>query len=189
MENSSLVIFSIYQNVKKIIEKQTYDVPIYKKVSNVWFNKTNSFTINNCKRIFNDVENSYYTHNDLVTFLLSMSLDSSKIIGLNKVNYENIKKTLKLYTKKSLIRDKEFIKSINKEFEFDNISQYFVINDDGENIIYSLIMNKHVSPILFLQYSKKCLHVNSENNILKSEDYLRFEKLMNLIFKTIRGGL
>ncbi|MFW6219535.1 MAG: hypothetical protein ACOC33_01575 [bacterium] len=188
MKNSSLTIFSIYQNVKKIVVSQKYDTPIFKKVASIWFNKSNEFVKNNCKRIFNDIENNYYTHNDLVVFILTYSIYNSKFISLNKITYKNIKDTLKLYTKKTLIKDKTFIKKINDELNFKNIADFFIINDDGENLIYNLIIKKYISPIIFLQYRKKCLTINEKNTILKNEKYLKFEKYMNMINKHLRGG-
>ncbi|MFA5484942.1 MAG: hypothetical protein WC260_01710 [Candidatus Pacearchaeota archaeon] len=188
MKNSSLAIFSIYQNVKKVIEKEKYDTTIFKSVSAVWYNKSNEFIKTNCKRIFNDVENNYYTHNDIVIFILTNAIYDNKCVALNKINYKNIKQNMKRYSKKCFLKDKDFIKRINAELGFKNISEYMIINDDGENIIYSLIIKKHISPILFLQYRKKCLTINEKNTILKNENYLKFEKYMNIINKHFRGG-
>jgi len=132
------------------------------------------------KKIYNDIENGYYTHDDLIIFYI-YKLIFSDDVKLPEIRYKNIKEIKKLFTEKQLKIDEKFILEIKNELKINNVIGFFKINIDGENIAYNLIKNKYISPIFYLKYYKRYLTKNKENNIFRNEDFIRFEKLINII--------
>jgi len=186
MDNSSYSVFSVYQNTKVVIEKNKYNTNIMKPVFRGWFNKIRPYVLTHCKRIYNEIENGYYTYDDVVLYLLTEALFTDKIVPINYITEKNVKKTLKLYTKKRLKVDKEFIKNINEEVGLSSLKDFFEINEEGENLIFSLTSKQYISPVLYIQYGKKYLTKDSENTILKSKEYMRYENLNNLIITYLK---
>jgi len=184
MRNSSFSVFSVYQNVKSVIEKRKYNTNIEKEVYRGWYQKARPFTVNHCKRIYNDIENGYYTYDELIIYLLTKALFEDTIVGYSKIDETLIKRTMKLYSKKQLTTDKKFIKEINKDVKLNSIKDFFEINEEGENLIFTLTSKNFISPALYLKYSKKYLTMDTENTILfKNNEYQKYEKVNNLIIK------
>ena len=186
MKNSSYLVFSVYQNTKTVIEKQKYKNEIMKTVHRGWYNKTKPYTVNHCKRIFNEIENGYYTYDDMIIHMLTESLFNTKAIVISKITEKSVKKTLKLYTKKRLKIDKEFIKKVNIDVGLTSLKDFFEINEDGENLIYTLTNKEFISPAFYAQYGKKYLTRSIENTILLSKEYERFELTNNIIIKYLK---
>jgi hypothetical protein len=186
MRNSSYSVFSVYQNTKTVIEKRKYGNEIMKTVHRGWYNKTKSYTVTHCKRIFNEIENGYYTYDDMVIHMLTESLFNTKAIVISKINEKTVKNTLKLYTKKRLQADKAFVMNVNKDVGLKSLKDFFEINEDGENLIYTLTSKEFISPAFYAQYGKKYLTKDTENTILLSIEYERFENINNIIIKFLK---
>lgn len=196
--NSSHLAFSVvknletFSNIKKFkpFDKSKLlrfvNIAGYNRVRNNQYGKV-------YKKIYNDIENGYYTYDDLMIFYI-YKLIFSNVVKIPEISQKNIKEIKKLFTEKQLKADKEFILDIKKELELkneleiSNVKYFFDINVNGENIIYSLIKSKHVSPNFYLQYYKRYLTKNEENNIFKNEDFIRFEKLINILNIIIMEG-
>lgn len=117
MLNSSYAIFSIIKNVEKIIykNKTVNDIEsIYQYVPEEQFQRTSKYYLDNCKRIYNEVENCYYSHTDLVIAMAYVSMMTNKRIVLYSLKSKNIINIKKIFSNDQLKRDKQFIIDINK---------------------------------------------------------------------------
>lgn len=187
MEKSTWMVYSIIKNVYTFVNKGK-DIDLFKKVHYVAFQRASKFFIENAKRIYNDIENGYYNHYDLVIHLLYKSMMGEKI-DLYSVKEKTVKETLKLFTIKRLKEDLELIKEIHKELKFKKgIKQYFTILEDGTNIAYVLTKKERISPIFFIRNFEKALTESQEDVIIKSKEYEQFEKIAKKIKETIKGG-
>ena len=179
--------YRIEQQYKHILKLMTIDIEndIFKILPYSNFQRANIQTVSVCKRIYNDIENGYYTHKQLVLSYLHESMFVDKKILIKNLNMKRIKEVKKLYTRKQFLVDKEFISNINSSLNITKVSDYFKINNDGENIIFNLIKKQFISPIFYLYFRKKLLTKLQENIKFNSKEYLHFERLNNIIFKIL----
>jgi len=187
MQNSSWLVFSVTKNLDNMIDSKydcnniKYD-SIKNKVNYQWFTRAKKYSLDNCKRIYNDIENHYYSYDDLIVALCYLYIFNKKF-QLTWINQNSVKNIMKSFTKEQLEKDKNFILEVNKEIKLKGIDKFFDINDDGLSIVYQLIMDKSISPIFYAYFINKNLTIKKENVIL--DEYKRFEKIMYIIIKTI----
>lgn len=180
MNSSSLLVFSIIQNVKKFVEKEK-DLDLFKMQSAVWFDKSSDFTKRHCKRIYNEIENAYYSYNDLVIFLLYELIFFDKN-HVKLITEKDINITSKLFTEEQLEKDQEFLIQLNDKIKLTDIADYFKINRNGGNIIYEkLILNKNVSPYFYIE----CQNLVSREEEKESEELKKFIRIINKIKETL----
>jgi len=175
-------IEQLNENIKEVMDSDIKN-EIFKTVPYSSFQRGDFQTVLQCKRIYNDIENGYYTHKQFVVAYLHESMFVDKKIHIKKLTLKRINEIKKLYTMKQFNDDKKFISTINESLEITKISDYFKINNDGENIIFNLIKKRFVNPIFYLYFRKKLLTNYIENINLINKDYLHFERLNNIIFK------
>jgi DNA primase large subunit len=184
MKNSSLIVFSIIKNIEKNINKNIVDINnIFKPVSKIWFERTNNYYKDACKKIYNDIENNYYNHNDLAITLLYEMIYNKKI-NFFDINHKKIKEVKSMMNKQQLEKDKNLIVVINKQINLKNVNDFFKINEDGLSIVYHLIKDKNISPIFFIYFMNKGLTVQKENIIILDE-YIRFEIIIQILDKIL----
>jgi hypothetical protein len=181
MTNSSYLIYSILTNLDSIYKKKP-ELDFKKLVHKVRFLNAKPYKVNVCKKLYNSVENNHISHGDIMLTYLYESLFSDKPIDIKLLNVENIKSVRKLFTYNQYCKDRFLIKDVIKELKLKGIVDIFEIRNGGENIVYKLIKNKHISPIFYIQNYKKVLPRCQENNILKSKDFKHFEIIINIIF-------
>jgi hypothetical protein len=188
MKNTSLLVFSVINNIFKRLKKQkNITVDIFKPTNIRHYERTSDFCKDNSKRIYNELENNYYTYRDIIVYIL-YNYGLNKKINWYDIKESNIIKTIKIFTKKQLQKDKDFILQINKELKFKSLLELFEIRENGTPIIYELIMKDFISPVIYVKFYEKVLTNLKKDVILKSKEYEQFEWAMNQIIKTIKGG-
>jgi len=174
LKSSPLRVYSIYTNVKKVLKRKKYkDENLYKMV---WFKGYNDakWIHNDCKRIFNDIENSFYSYNDL---LIAMFYESIfiKSFTLRMLTDKRINEIKSLFSLIELKKDKKILLAINKNIIFNSIEDYFRLNTEEVSYIYELIMKKFISPIFWIKYDN---FFDSIEQIYKeSEEHIKFRKI------------
>jgi len=185
MKSSILAVFSVLKNSQQAVEKEK-SLDIFRFVSKKWFDKTGEYTYRICKRIYNDIENNYYNYKDFVNFIMYQYIKNGKF-KISSLITKDIVNSKKLFTKKQLEKDKEFILQVAKKSKIKDICIFFETNDEGESIIFQLTKQEYVSPCFFLRFKKRCL-TNEKENVILSNDYKRFRLAMNILQKNLKGG-
>jgi hypothetical protein len=187
MNNSSWLIYSIIKNVYVFLKKDD-DINLLTKCHIRNFQNASNFFREQSKRIYNEIENNYYTIYDFILVLLYQAMIYDKI-QLYEIKVNNVKNILQLFTTNQLQNDLELLKHIYQELKLKHgLLAYFEIKEDGTNIIYNLIKKQKISPILFIRNFKKFLTTGGENGIIKNTEYLQFEKIANKLQQTFQGG-
>ncbi len=121
-------------------------------------------------RIYNEVESGWYTFDDLACYGAYLSLFSEKLDPtlLDKSNIDEFKH--KYFNEMAI--DKLKIDKIEENLKLGGIKEYFKINCSGDSHIGTLVMNKVISPRLFIEYSGEKL-ANMATLFKKSKTYLR----------------
>ena len=184
MKNSTLFVFSVIRNIDDFVKKGR-NLDLFQKSHLVRFKRSSKFYTENAKRIYNDIENGYYTIKDLAIFLLYRYLMGEKRINLYKIKPKHITDTMKLFTAKRLKEDLKLLKAIHKELEFKSIQNYFDIKEDGTNIAYILTIQGKISPVFFTRNIEKFLTKRKENVIINTEfeQFVRIAKKIEDTFK------
>lgn len=163
-------VLSIYANCYKVFKKLKY-VDIDKRVFIKQWENSKPFIVTKCEKIWNDIQNSYYSLDDFKIYLLHNYLLGGKC-GWSDIITDDIVKVIKLYDKPQFIIDQQTILEISKEIsEITNIKDYFYINEDGESLVYSLIINKHVNPIFYCNMLKYLEDVDFEEELLEHKKF------------------
>jgi len=178
MKNTTLLVFSVIRNIEDFV-KTGKDIPVYKKSHGIRFQKSSKYYADNAKRMYNDIENGYYSLQELALFLFYRYLMGEKRVNLYKIKPEHILETMKLFTEKRRKEDLKLLKSIHTELGFKKgICDYFSMKEDGTNIAYTLTMKEKLSPTFFIRNHENCLTKLKENDIIYySEDYERFIRI------------
>ena len=179
MINSALMVFSIINNINDYIKKDN-NIDIFKKNYIKRFENAPSYFLENSKRIYNEIENGYYTLIDLGVFLLYYNMINKKFT-LYDVKFKNVKKVNELFSLQRLKNDLELLKNIQIELKFKNlINDIFKINEDGTSIIYHLTITEKISPVIFIRNFQYVL-TNEKEDVIINNEYKRFEKIANII--------
>jgi hypothetical protein len=143
-----------------------------------------TFINNQCKRIYNEIENFRYNYDQIIFAILNELLINHNI-QYELINLDLINKHINNYSKDKYNVDFDYINNIIKEIEFKNINQLFIINECGEPYIYKLIINELISPAFYIINKERILTENKTNIYLfdKSDAFERFDKIANLINK------
>lgn len=189
--NEGTVIWFNYSSRLNKLNKQLQDCMNIQNIEKTIFNilsvyiykRTHKRTIYHCKRIYNDIENSYYSHKDLIICYLYESLFINKKINMNILTKKRIKQIKNMLTAKQFNKDKKFLLQINDNLNIKDFSEYFIIKNNGTNIIFNLIKEGYITIIFFLFYYKKILTKSQKNINFKCKEYLHFERLINIILK------
>lgn len=171
-------ILSILSNVRKINKTNKY-VDLDSGVNMFRWNKTQGFVRTKCTDIWNDMQNSLYSISDYKLYLLHKILLDGKI-ELEKINATEIKKVVDVYTPSQFIIDKQTILEVSKEVKLNDINDYFSINEDGESLIYKLIINKHVNPIFYMKMKKYLEGLDYENENLEHRKFRFMIKILSV---------
>lgn len=173
MQSSVLRVYSIIFNIVNIVKKKRnikIDVLVYKGQ----FEKVREYYKIHCKRIFNEIENSFYSYKDLKLFVLYSYL-FVKWPNIKNINKKNIKEVKLLFSKNRLEEDKKYFLEINKRVKLNDLEKYFIIKE-GVSIVYNLIKKKLLSPIFWIKYSSIVDNFEGE-----SIEHKYFRRICNLI--------
>jgi hypothetical protein len=188
MNNSYMLVFSFLINAIKIIESEQEDFEEIFKVRYHHYHNAKQYSKIIIKRIYNELENHFYTYKDLFIFMLYKYAFNEKIKIYN-FNFNDIKNVAKIFTKKQIKKDEEFIIKINETLKLKSVDEFFQLRENGEPIIYELIKNNFITPAVYVKYFEKILTIENKDVILMSDNYKKFRYAMKNIIKIIKGGL
>jgi len=179
LKSSALRVFSIYSNINRVMKRKKIkdDDNLYKMVFYKMYDKS-EWIKPQCIRIFNEIENSYYTYRDLLIAMWYELIFNNRI-QLKNLTDTKIKEVKILFSELELKKDKKIILSINKNIIFNDITDYFKINTENETYIYTLIKKKYISPIFWIKYGYVFDKV--EQIYEESEEHIRFRKICKYI--------
>lgn len=158
--------------------------PIYYK------NRRNSKLIeNNCRSIWNYVENHHYTTDQIILALLLQYLTDLKLDIYGNVNGDKIKEDLKLLSKRNLEKDNQLILNVCKENNL-TVVDLFKIRDGGTNIVFDLLKQKFISISFIVKNMKYFLTFVEKDVIIKDVDFEKFTRVLKTItrFKGVKHG-
>lgn len=188
MENSSYRIFSLYKRIPYTFTEKNFQMypRLREPVDRWWFESTKPFIKNQCARIYNELESSHYTFDDLVAFLIYRSIWDDKV-QLTEVNGRAIETFKEEFTEAQLEKDRRRISEINKEAKLGDIREYFIIREHGESLIYDLCMKKIISIYFFGNYSNSILTGLFLRANLKerSTQYKKFDETVKILIQEL----
>ena len=187
MGSSPVLVLSIEYNIRKFLKSKRSNIDtlnIYKETSIYHFKRSKQYIVSNCKRIYNDIENHYYTYKDLAIFILDSYIINGKF-NWGLVNVKNINSIKDFYNQSRFLVDQQTILEIAKNLKIKKMSKFFEIKENGNSVIYDLIIHekRFISPIFHIKYENIALE--ALNNSTRSEDYEFFTKIIKIIKKIL----
>jgi hypothetical protein len=141
----------VYSTVEYLRLKLT-GKKVNKKSMYFKFQKTNATIKSIASNIASRVNSSHYSLRDLECYIYFYYIHNDENIWF-KIKHDEVNECEKKYFSKiSLQNDKKIILEVNKTTKFNNIADYFAINEDGENYASLLIFNKYISPSFYMRY-------------------------------------
>lgn len=181
LKGTKLKVFSVIQNCNTLVTKKL-ELDLDQSVSGMWFERSHKFVKDQCKRIWNEIENGYYEYDELKIYTLYTQCMTGKRIQISGITRKNVGNVMELFTDKRYKEDQAFIIDVNKKTNLNGIEDYFRINIKGRSIVYGLIQEQYISPYFFIKLKKKAI---VENQNKKNGEYIQFELVMNTIEKTL----
>jgi len=178
MNFSTHMVYSIVTNIDSFI-KTGKERAIFTKCHGQRFRNANKGIITSCKRIYNDLENHYYTYEDLAVAILHTRLLNGKC-ALGAVNQKFVLGIKKLYTNKQIQMDQEVLKGIFNALDFNNPDKFFEPQEDGTNIIYVLTKKRLISLAFSVKYLSKHL-TNEQENVIFNKEFKDFVHIVTKI--------
>jgi len=181
--SSPLMVLSIVTNISKAVNKKSTDystLNIYKLSHQFHYDRSPEYIKQICKKIYNDIENHFYSYRDLALFIACDFLYNQKN-SWKSIDVKNINIVKEMFTESRFLIDQQTIIEINKKTGFEKLSQYFQLNSDGISVMYDLVMHKKhfISPLFYLKYEK--ISIQNDVDFIPSECYIYFIKLTKLI--------
>ncbi len=186
MSNSSYKVYSTIKNIERAVNKELELNDVFRLVNDIWYKKSPYIFKSQCKRIYNEIENSYYDYFDLALYLYYRYIFDNKYL-LYDINEKNVLTVRKIFTSEQLEKDKDLLLKIKEQSDVQSVLEFFNILEDGTSIIYQLIKDKTISPYIFIRsFSKenlrKVLTTGNENVILDT-GYKQFILIVKQILK------
>lgn len=154
--------------VKKMLEKSNDKLNIWQLVSKAGYQRAPVYIVKECKRVYNEISNCYYTYRQIVLYMTYSYLIDGKVPSINNIRHKNIKEVMRLFSTKQHRLDKKFVKEILEKTQ---------LTDRGEIIkaLIPLTKEKYISPMFFLDVMRrKLLTERDEHDIFIDEDLKKF---------------
>lgn len=188
--DSSKKVFSIYKRVDHAFYKGNYEFAgaIYDPVQSWMYGRSPKFIKDQCFRIYNEIENSWYSYQDAVMVMIYDSIWASHL-DLKKVNLDAVKQIRFMFTKKKLIEDQNAIVEINGTFKLPSIDDFFKIREKGGSFLHDLIEHRKVSLYFFINYYDRIKEITTGPHLHfdKCDSYKKLEKVAELLRNFIKG--
>jgi len=178
---TSYDVYCLYISVNSSVNNKKKFKRVYVKKN--MYNNSNVFIKKQIKRIYNDIENNFYSIIDFILIMYYISIFGK--IDLKKIDKANISEMKEVLTKDRIKKDIAFIKRIQKKLKFKNVNKFIIIDRYGNNYLYNnLVLNKYISPITYMSIvrSIKVEEVNEKNSNIK-----KFENIVNNIKMVINS--
>lgn len=161
---TTLKVFSLFVNVKYIVEKNK-DLKYLNKVqSNTLYQRQKQFVKDKCESMAVLVNNQHFTLKDYIIFLFDSYFFHDKL-EWNNIKKDNILKCKKAYTEKELKKSQDLILELKNSIKlFKNLDDLYRLDPmDGSNILLELIKDDKITTYFYVKYYLKVSEKNLEN--------------------------
>lgn len=136
--------------------------------------------------LYNDLENHYYTYDEVLMFIIYHYMFSDKIFSYLSLNRKSIKEVTELFNNDVYEKDKSFILDLCNRLNIKNKDKLFNVSEDGRCALYDLIMKKYISPMFFIRNCKSYLTSYQNSNILLEPNFDRFVFVTDMFINNYR---
>lgn len=182
-------IFFMVFNIKTYFEKSKMKNEKFKMYAGsiVHWNRQPDLVRRTCGAISDSINMQFFTKNDVKNFMLLHYAFSDDILKWQTFKADDIKKSIEIFDKKNLIKDRDFILEVIEKLRPKTVMEklnpihdrLYKINPDGKNYLYALVINKYIAPITFARMYKDCIFKLDESKL--DARMLRFIKTMKQI--------
>ena len=176
-QNSVVQICSLILNCKTLFERNRRVKNVHRSVGIIPLSKSTEYSKRHYKRIYNDVENGFYSYEDLTAFIGLYYLWEPRI-KLHDITDDSVKGASYILSTERYNEDVEIVNNALVAFDTSGVVQNYDIlfetNDIGTCYAYELIIEGIISPVFFLKNLKLLEKLREED--LESDEYRNFIK-------------
>lgn len=176
-KNSVIQICSLILNSKTLFERNRRVKNIHKNVGPIPLQRSTEYSTRHYKRIYNDIENSFYSYKDLTAFIALYYLWETKL-NLYDIKDSSVKGTSYILSNERYNEDLETVNNALAIFDtsgvVQNYNMLFKTNDIGTCHAYELIIEGIISPIFFIKNLK--IYEDFKEEDKESDEYRCFIK-------------
>jgi hypothetical protein len=184
MNSSIFKVFCLYKRIDYIFYKDNFEMiyTIDDPLQKSWFDRSPKYIRQQCERIFNEIESHHYTYHDMTAILIYKSLwDSS--LNFKWVNHTDIDEFKQIFTDIQLAKDFQILKATQKKLKMKHWYDYFLVDETGKSLIYSLTIAKAISVWFYMSKIEQCL---TEPTIVyyfmnRGKAYRKFEATLKIL--------
>lgn len=176
----SINIFSFVHNCKQCFEADKL-VDLDKTTNPMHFNRQPEFVVRMCDKIIGSIKNSHFSFYDFKIYVFMLYLFKNKV-NFRDININDIVGVKEKCTNKRFEKDGMFIDGLLKKVNLD-ISDLWLVNSNGNNILLDLILEGKISPIYYVLTYKPFDYDSAKYDV--SDDL----KLINRRTETIKNIL
>lgn len=183
MKNSTQQICSLILNAKTFFEKHKNVKDIHRNLGPVPLQRSQEYSKRHYKRIYNDIENGFYSYKDLVAYISLFYIWEDKL-NLKEITDESVKGCATVFSNDRYLDDCKIIEGALTLFDTSaashmNYVSLFEPNELGTSYIYEFIIKGVISPIFFIKNFD--IFQNNRNSKKESKEYSDFIKKISYI--------
>jgi hypothetical protein len=176
-KNSVLQICSLILNLKTVFEKNRKVKYIHRNIGKVPYERSHEYSQRHYKRIYNDIENGFYSYEDLWNFICVYYLFEDKL-KLSDIQDNAVKDASYILSNDRYVKDADIMNNAIATFDTSSASLSYDIlfepNDIGTSYAYELVIEGVISPIFFI---KNLVFYEKNRKVSKeSKEYSKFVK-------------
>ena len=180
---SSIKVFSFLHNCKASFVQNKH-ISLNGTVSIVHFNKQPKYILDICSRIVCRMNNNHFTFYDFKMYIIIHYLTHSKL-NWRDINFNDVKLVSNSCSKERYEKDNTFINELLVKINL-TLSDLYVVNSNGTNIMYDLVKTKKVSPIFYLMKYHKPEEFFNNAKFDLSDDLILINKRTEQIKNNIK---
>jgi len=180
MESSVIRVFSIISNIRESLKKNK-EIDIDRLVFFKRLERMHDFLKKHYKRIYNEIENSFYTYVDLKLFCYHQIILNDRVKEQD-INQKNVLAIKEEYTEKNIEFNKKVLIAIDNKMRLGSLKKYFMIRSNGISLIYELIKIKRYISVYFWILNDKFFKAHLD----ESAEHLKFRNSCILFKKQIK---
>ena len=174
-KNSVIQICSLILNCKTLFERNRRVKNVHRSVGPIPLQRSTEYSIRHYKRIYNDIENGFYSYEDLAAFIGLYYLWEPKL-KLQDIKDSSVKGTSYILSTERYGEDLEIVNKALAAFDTSGVIQNYDIlfetNDIGTCYAYELIIEGVISPIFFIK--NLAIYEKNKDEDNESDEYRNF---------------
>jgi len=160
--------------------KKNKEINLNHKLNPIVFNRQTRLIKQKCSNVVALINSGHFKFVDFKLFVIYSYMLLNRF-NWSGVSEDSITRSLASFKLSRYEKDREYVKNISGRLGITNIREFFSINSNGNNLLYDLIKQGKISPVLYIKKFNIGLKEFSKTKYDVSEELNRFNKGIKII--------